>query len=107
MTGSSRPAVIITEKGCWGQTSKAGWGRTSERVTQPSPGYNKPLGRMYTRNVSNLDRKRMKNASLNPAVALTCVTLDHKTSRWGIFVAIAKNTLYESKLSIFLLDKNH
>lgn len=29
VTGSSRPAVIITEKGCWGQTSKAGWGRTS------------------------------------------------------------------------------
>ncbi len=49
----------------------------------------------------------MKNGSLNPAVALTYVTLDHKTSRWGIFVAIAKNTLYESKLSIFLLDKNH
>ncbi len=31
------------------------------------------------------------------------VTLEHKTSRWGIFVAIAKNTLNGSKLWIFLL----
>ncbi len=33
------------------------------------------------------------------------MTLDHKTSlsRWGIFVDIAKNTLYGSKLYIFLL----
>ncbi len=34
----------------------------------------------------------------------TYVTLDHKTSSsTGIFVAIANNTLYGSKLSIFLL----
>ncbi len=32
------------------------------------------------------------------------VTLDHKTlSHWGMFVVIANNALYGSKLSIFLL----
>ncbi len=36
---------------------------------------------------------------------LRFVTLEHKPvlSRWGIFVAIANNTLYGSKLYIFLL----
>ncbi len=45
-------------------------------------------------------------ASSSQYTVLSClfVTLDHKTlSRWGIFVAIAKNTLYGSKLLIFLL----
>ncbi len=37
------------------------------------------------------------------------VTLGHKTSRTslGIFVAIGNNTLYGSKLLIFLLWQNH
>lgn len=30
-----------------------------ERVTHPRPGYNKHLGRMYTKNVRNFNRKRM------------------------------------------------
>ncbi len=41
---------------------------------------------------------------------LLCVTLDQNRtklvlSRWGIFAAIAKNTLYGSKLYIFLLSQ--
>ncbi len=33
------------------------------------------------------------------------VTLEHILSRWDIFVAIANDTLYGSKLSIFLLSQ--
>ncbi len=45
----------------------------------------------------NVDKKPNVN------IPFSNVTLDHKTSRWGIFVAIAKNTLYGSKLLIFIL----
>ncbi len=49
-----------------------------------------------------------------PSCSTTCfvpeshkVSLEHKSSRWGIFIAITNNTLYESKLLILYLCKNH
>ncbi len=96
-TLSSRPRLL--SHSCWALKLRAWTSENHQPLWSSSP----PLAVFSGSWLADYIEKVIR---LNQSKRLKNVTLEHKTSRTGIFVAIANNTMYGSKLLNFLLCKN-